>query len=44
MILNQTQIYEIVRRVFEKDDKDHDKVSGKVDSHKTKLAYFRLWE
>ena len=30
-----TDFYEIVRRVFEKDDKDHDKVSGKVDGHKT---------
>ena len=35
MILNQTQIFEIVRRVFEKDDKDYDKGSGKVDGHKT---------
>ena len=29
------QIYEVVKQIFEKDDKDHDKVSGKVDRHKT---------
>ena len=32
---SNTDFYEIVRRVFKKDDKDHDKVSGKVDGHKT---------
>ena len=34
-IKSNTDFYRIVRRVFEKDDKDHDKVSGKVDRHKT---------